>query len=81
MKAMGNNKVIPRKTCQNCDFEEYCNHIDSDNCGRWRPDLECMKLIESLDLGEYCGNSDCPYFKSEMKCPATLAACAGFVSD
>ena len=41
-----NNKELPTKTCQNCDFEEYCNHVDSGACGRWRPDLDYRKMMD-----------------------------------
>ena len=36
------------KTCQNCDFEEYCNHSPAGRCPKWRPDLEYKKMMETV---------------------------------
>lgn len=38
MREVEQGKEKP--ACQNCDFEEYCNHCLEGICGRWRPDLE-----------------------------------------
>ena len=36
---------LPPKECQNCDFEECCDHCEEGVCGNWRADLYYKKLI------------------------------------
>ncbi len=37
-----------RPTCQNCDFEYYCNHSPEGLCKEWRPDLKYKRMLEEV---------------------------------
>ena len=45
-KKLTKEDVTP--TCQNCDFEEYDNHVPEGICPRWRPDLEYKRMLDSV---------------------------------
>lgn len=32
-----------KRTCQNCDFEYYCDHSETGTCEKWVPDLDCKR--------------------------------------
>lgn len=44
-----NNMELTREdlipTCQNCDYEYFCNQSKSMPCTSWRPDLEYRKML------------------------------------
>lgn len=35
------------KSCQNCDFEYYCDHHVQESCTEWRPDLDYKQMLET----------------------------------
>lgn len=50
-KKMGTVEIIVEQNCQNCDFEDYCDHKKPKPCKEWRPDLDYKRMMEALERG------------------------------